>query len=66
MEAPLIYGFERAASTPTEQPVYFSPFTPTHPVVRYLSPLLAPRPVGAFDSHQCLVLAAEPATYFTV
>lgn len=66
MEAPLIYGFERAASTPTEQPVYFSPFTPTHPVVRYLSPLLAPRPVGAFDSHQCLVLAAEPATYFSL
>ena len=66
MEAPLIHGLRLVATTPDDRPVYFSPFTPTHPVVRYLSPSLAPRQVGAFDSHQCLVLADRTATYFSL
>lgn len=66
MEAPLIHGINRVVTTPDDRPVYFSPFTPTHPVVRYLSPSLAPRQVGAFDSHQCLVLADRTATYFSL
>jgi hypothetical protein len=39
--------------------VYFSPFTPAHPVVSFRSRDLEPRHVAAFDAHQCLVLPAE-------
>lgn len=66
MEAPIVHGMARVAATPEDQPAFFSPFTPTHPVVRYLGPSLAPRPVGAFDSHQCQVLTDRTATYFSL
>ena len=36
--------------------VYFSPFTPAHPVVILLGQDLAPRPVSAFNSHECWVV----------
>ena len=36
--------------------VYFSPFTPAHPVVILLGQDLAPRRIGAFNSHECWVV----------
>jgi hypothetical protein len=36
--------------------VYFSPFTLAHPVVILRGQDLAPRPIGAFNSHECWVV----------
>jgi len=36
--------------------VYFSPFTPAHPVVILRGQYLAPRRVSAFNSHECWVV----------
>jgi hypothetical protein len=58
-------NFIRTA-VPTDTPVYFSPFYPSHPVVSFRSADLAPRPVGAFDSHLCLVIPERPAVYVSV
>ena len=49
-----------------ERPVYFSPFTPSHPVIAFRSADLAPRHVGAFDSHFCLVIPDTPAIYVSL
>ncbi len=65
-EAPLVSAFRHVNELPADQPVYFSPFTRAHPVIQYLSPLAAERPLGAFDSHQCLALSDRPATYFSI
>lgn len=47
-------------------PVYFSPFSLSHPVIAFRRADLAPRPVGAFDSHLCLVIPERPAVYVSV
>ncbi len=65
-EAPLVSAFRHAAELPQDQPVYLSPFTRAHPVIQYLTPLAAGRPLAAFDSHQCLALSDRPATYFSI
>ena len=57
-----------AATTPEDSHVYFTPFTPAHPVIILRAQDLAPRPVGAFNSHECLVLpdatpSESPAVY---
>ena len=54
------------AATPDEMPVYFSPFSPLHPVLYFREADLAPRQVGAFDSHHCLVVSDVPATYVSL
>ena len=65
-EAPLVAAFRHTVELPQDQPVYFSPFTLTHPVIQYLTPLASGRPLGAFDSHQCLALSDRSATYFSI
>ncbi|MDI7276061.1 MAG: hypothetical protein QME94_08775, partial [Anaerolineae bacterium] len=51
---------------PVDRPVYFSPFSPGHPVLVFRGSDLRPRPVRAFDSHQCLVLSEGGATYVSL
>ena len=51
---------------PPDTPVYFSPFSLSHPVVAFRRADLSPRPVGAFDSHYCLVLPQSPAVYVSL
>lgn len=51
---------------PPDVPVYFSPFSLSHPVVAFRRADLRPRPVGAFDSHYCLVLPQSPAVYISL
>lgn len=46
--------------------IYFSPFTPAHPVIIFREVDLAPRPVAAFDSHQCLVLPEGSTNYVSL
>lgn len=67
MEQPVNQGanFIRTA-VPEETPVYFSPFYPSHPVIAFRRADLAPRPVGAFDSHHCIVISQSPAVYVSV
>lgn len=67
MEAPTHRAIDAiAARTPADVHVYFSPFTVQHPVIGYRAPDLAPRPLGAFDSHQCLVLPGGDAIYVSL
>jgi len=54
------------SSVPRDMPVYFSPFSPTHPVLQFRSADLAPRHVGAFDSHYCQVMSDVPAIYVSL
>jgi hypothetical protein len=42
--------------------VYFSPFTLAHPVVILRGQDLAPRPIGAFNSHECWVIPDAAAS----
>ena len=42
--------------------VYFSPFTLAHPVVILRGQDLAPRPIGAFNSHECWVVPDAAAS----
>lgn len=51
---------------PRDDYIYFSPFTPAHPVVAFYSEDLSPRPVSAFDGHECLVLPAHSAEYISL
>jgi len=51
---------------PSDTPVYFSPFALSHPVIAFRRADLAPRPVGAFDSHICMVVPERPAVYVSV
>lgn len=48
---------------PVDDYVYFSPFNPGHPVIVFRREDLTPRPVGAFVSHQCLVIPNHQAVY---
>ncbi|MGQ9466275.1 MAG: hypothetical protein ACUVXE_03325 [Anaerolineae bacterium] len=58
-------NFIRTA-VPEETPIYFSPFYPSHPVIAFRQADLAPRPIGAFDSHHCMVVSQLPAVYVSV
>jgi hypothetical protein len=51
---------------PAEMPTYFSPFTLSHPVLAFRGQDLAPRRIGAFDSHYCMVIPDGSATYFSL
>jgi hypothetical protein len=71
MEEPLNRAVDWMTGAPAEVPmdarIYFSPYQPTHPVIVYRGLDLAPRPVGAFDSHQCQVgPVAGPAAYLSM
>jgi hypothetical protein len=50
----------------SDTPVYFSPFTLSHPVLAFRGADLAPRRIGAFDSHYCMVIPDGSATYFSL
>lgn len=54
------------ASVPRDMPVYFSPLSPSHPLLQFRSADLAPRHVGAFDSHYCQVMSDVPAVYVSL
>lgn len=51
---------------PRDNYVYFSPFTPGHPIVSFRSGDLAPRPVAAFAALQCFVLPEHTANYVSL
>jgi hypothetical protein len=53
-------------NAPRDQHVYISPFEPTHAVIAYRQADLLPRPVGTFDSHQCLVIPDSVANYVSL
>jgi hypothetical protein len=54
------------AATPEDVYVYFTPFTPGHPVLILRARDLAPRSFGAFSSHECLVVPASRAAYVSL
>ncbi|MCA9904009.1 MAG: glycosyltransferase family 39 protein, partial [Anaerolineae bacterium] len=65
MEQHIYRGIDTlAARTPPDAPVYFSPFTPAHPVLRLRQWTLAPRPVSAFERADCLRLPDAPEAYY--
>ncbi len=65
MEEPLNRSVDFITTMPEDTSrVYFSPYQPTHPVIVYRGLTLAPRPVGAFDSHQCLVAPGTGAAIY--
>jgi len=68
MEQHIYRGIDAiAAHAPPDAPVYFSPFTPAHPVLRLRLDTLAPRPVSAFERADCLRLPdAAEAYYFAL
>ncbi|MCC6615881.1 MAG: glycosyltransferase family 39 protein [Anaerolineae bacterium] len=68
MEQHIYRGIDAiAAHAPPDAPVYFSPFTPAHPVLRLRLDALAPRPVSAFERADCLRLPdAAEAYYFAL
>jgi hypothetical protein len=67
MEQPLNQAIDLIRNTvPQDVPVYFSPFSPAHPVIDFRSVDLAPRRVGAFDSHQCLVISDDRSAYVSL
>jgi len=51
---------------PADVPTYFSPFVLSHPVLAFRSSDLAPRQIGAFDSHYCMVIPDRSAIYFSL
>jgi hypothetical protein len=52
--------------TPTDEAVYFSPFSADHPDVLYRSADLAPRTVGGFTSGECMVVPMRPAVFVSL
>jgi hypothetical protein len=52
--------------TSDDTAIYFSPFTPAHPVIILRGQDLAPRPVAAFNSHECWVVADRPSAYVSL
>lgn len=54
------------AHVPSDTPVYFTPFTLSHPVLVFRAADLAPRPVGASDSHSCLAIPDRAAVYVSL
>jgi hypothetical protein len=67
MEVHLNQGIEylSAHTTPSDY-VYFSPFTPAHPVLTFRRTALPAQHVAAFDSHECLVVPERRAAYFSL
>ncbi|HVU12991.1 MAG TPA: glycosyltransferase family 39 protein [Phototrophicaceae bacterium] len=56
-----------AANTPAGSPVYVTPFTADHPVLRLREWELGQRPIGAFMANECLVVRTDvPAYYFNL
>lgn len=51
---------------PAQTPAYFSPFSLSHPVLGFRMTDLAPRQIGAFDSHYCMVIPDASADYFSL
>ncbi|MEL7432647.1 MAG: hypothetical protein AAFN11_01760 [Chloroflexota bacterium] len=47
-------------------PVYVSPFSPTHPVVKYVDRQLAENHVDGFDATQCWVIPEEDTLFFNL
>jgi hypothetical protein len=66
MERHLMRGIDWLAAQDAVTPVYFSPFTPDHPVIRFRAGDLAPRSVSAFKADECLRLAEGGADYFAL
>lgn len=66
MEQHLMRGFEVLRADAVTTPVYFSPFTPAHPVIRFRAGDLAPRPVSAFDGGGCLRFSMAGGDYFAL
>jgi 4-amino-4-deoxy-L-arabinose transferase-like glycosyltransferase len=67
MEQHLNRAIGALANDVSAAPVYFSPFTPSHPVIRLRAGDLAPRPVSAFTSSECLRLPnSAEADYFAL
>lgn len=66
MDQGLVRGIDRMAqSTPEDAPVYFAPFSLSHPVLRLRQHILGDRPVGAFIPVECVALTeAAPAYVF--
>lgn len=54
------------SAAPEGAPIYFSPFSPTHPVLQFRNADLAPRHIGAIDSHCCQVVPDGPAIYVSL
>jgi hypothetical protein len=54
------------ANTDEATPIYFAPFAPTHPVLRFHNARLAPRPIGSFDATQCWILSPQEALYYSL
>ncbi len=64
MEQPVHQSVDVILATVAEPlPVYFAPFTPSHPIVRYSAYRLNGHPTGAFDANGCQVVAGRPAIY---
>jgi 4-amino-4-deoxy-L-arabinose transferase-like glycosyltransferase len=55
---------QMANGLPAASVVYFSPFTPSHPVIRLRAGDLAPRRVSAFQSGECLRLTTTGDAYY--
>lgn len=55
-----------AANSLADARVYFTPFTPDHPVLRLRQWRLGERPAGAFLPAQCLALSLQPAYYLSI
>jgi hypothetical protein len=67
MEQPLNQAIDLIQDTVSQDAhVYFSPFSPAHPVISFRSVDLAPRRIGAFDSHQCLVISDNKSAYVSL
>jgi hypothetical protein len=51
------------ANVSAETPIYFAPMAGEQPTFLFQAAALAPRPVAAFDNHECWVKTAVPTTY---
>ncbi len=65
MEQHVYRGIENLAQiAPPDVPIYVSPFSPDHPVVRLRQWRLAPHPVGTFDASECVRLTSVPQAHY--
>jgi hypothetical protein len=47
-------------------PIYYSPFPPDHPIMRWQTFAQSPRPVGTFVGDQCMTLSTQPSAYLSI
>ena len=47
-------------------PVYFSPYSPSHPDIGFNAARLSPRQVGAFDSRFCMVISRSASIFISL